>query len=55
VTTCPSEVCDSAVAQEMLCWPEAKTKEDAHMLGRLLVVTLCGLAAWKYRVPSVSM
>jgi hypothetical protein len=26
----PFEVCDSAVAQEMLCWLETKTKEDAH-------------------------
>ena len=24
-------------------------REDAHMLGRLLVVTVAGLMAWKYR------
>jgi hypothetical protein len=47
--------CDPAVAQEMLWWhrrcsADRKPKlRRPHMLGRLLVVTLVGLAAWKYR------
>ena len=35
------------VAQEMLCC--AGDEEDADMLGRLLVATVTGLVAWKYR------
>jgi hypothetical protein len=34
----------------MLCWAGAeKLKEDAGMLGRLLVAAITGLVAWKYR------
>jgi hypothetical protein len=34
----------------MLCWVRAeKPKEDAHMFGRLLVATIAGVVAWKYR------
>ena len=42
------------VAQEMLSGDallggSRKLKEDAHMLGRLLVATIAGVVAWKYR------
>ena len=34
----------------MLRWVGAETlEEDAHMFGRLLVATITGLVAWKYR------
>jgi hypothetical protein len=34
----------------MLCWAGAeKLKEDAGMLGRLLVAAITGFVAWKYR------
>jgi hypothetical protein len=34
----------------MLCWAGAENlEEDAHMFGRLLVATIAGLVAWKYR------